>query len=211
MKPKLVLRQLADLPDVLQKSIVDLSGVREAGLRNLSNILQTNNVASKAQDILRGWLSEDARLRSVRASLQDRLIGRRHWLYRNIAAFLTGRYRTIAIEDEFAAKAMIEDTKTKDRDLRFQRSIRHYQWAAVAELRTYILEAAIKKGTRIIEINTRGSTTTCFICGRYSQHQPNLKLTCPSGHTWDQDVNAASNILNGVGGLNRNQRQSSGL
>jgi transposase len=131
----------------------------------------------------------------MRAALQDRLIGRRRWLYRNIAAFLTKRYSTIALEDEFTAKTMIEDRVSKDEDLPFRRSIKHYQWSAVAELRSYILEAAAKNGARIVGVKTKWSTTTCSICDQYTPHQPRLKLTCPNGHSWDQDVNAASNIL----------------
>jgi hypothetical protein len=195
------LGNLTDLPDDFQKRIAELAGVRQAGLAHPLSAMEASNSASKVQEILCQWRSENNRLSSIRAALQDRLIGRRRWFYRNIGSFLTRKYRTIALEDEFAAKEMIEDRMTKDRDLPFQRSIRHYQWAAVAELRTYIIEAAVKNGVRIVKTDTKGSTTTCFICGRYTEHQPNLRLTCPSGHTWDQDVNAASNILSGIEGL----------
>jgi transposase len=197
------LSRLTDLPDDLRKTIVQRPRVRESGLIGLSDALEARNVASNAQELLRRWLAENKRLRSIRAALQDRLIRRRRWFYRNIAAFVTKRYRTIALEGEFAAKEMIEDRTTKDRDLPFQRSIRHYQWTAVAELRNHIIEAAVKNGARIVKTDTRGSTTTCFICGRYTEHQPNLRLTCPSGHTWDQDVNAASNILGRIEGFDK--------
>jgi hypothetical protein len=194
---------LTDLPDDLRKIILELRRVRGSGLMRLYSALEARNLAFNAEEILRQWLSENNRLRSIRAALQGRLIRRRRWFYRNIAAFVTRNYRTIALEEEFAVKEMIEDRLTKDRDLPFKRSIRHYQWAAVAELRTHIIEAAVKNGARIVKTETRGSTTTCFICGRYTEHLPNLRLTCPSGHTWDQDVNAASNILRRIDGLEK--------
>jgi hypothetical protein len=183
------------LPEDLQTIITELPKVREGGLIHLLQTLEAGKLALSGQKILRDWLLENDRLRSLRAALQDRLIGRRRWFYRNIAAFLTKKYGTIALEGDFAAQAMIEDRVTKDRDRRFKRSIRYYQWAAVAELRIYILEAAVKNGTRIIGTETKLSTATCFICGQYTPHESNLKLTCPSGHAWDQDINAASNIL----------------
>ena len=197
---KACLRQLVDLPNDLQRTIKDLSDGRQAGLVRLSDAFKMSDKASEAQEILHNWMRENNRLRSIRGSLQGRLIGRRRWLYRNIAAFLTRRYGTIVFEDEFAAKEIIEDNLTKDRDLPFRRSIRYYHWAAVAELRKYIVEAAAKNSARIVQTHTRGTTTTCFICGRYTEHQPNIKLTCPSGHTWDQDVNAASNVLRAIDG-----------
>jgi hypothetical protein len=194
------------LPEDLRNIIADLQRAREGGLVLLLRDLEAGNLALLVQKILRDWLRENDRLRALRAALQDRLIGRRRWFFRNIAAFLTKKYGTIALEDDFAAKAMIEDRATKDRDRRFKRSIRHYQWAAVAELRTYILEAATKNGTRIVETETNGSTATCFICGKYTAHQSDIRLTCPSGHTWDQDINAASNILGVIEGIS-NKRQ----
>jgi hypothetical protein len=187
--------------DIPKELLTELPQVRQGGLVHLLRDFEANKVVNQAQAILCEWLSENDRLRSLRAALQDRLIRRRRWLYRNMAAFLTNRYQTIALEDEFGAKEMIEDRVTKDRDLPFQRSIRHYQWAAVAELRSYILEAAAKNGAQIVEASTRGSTSTCFICGKYTVHKPNLRLTCPNGHTWDQDVNASANILRASGNL----------
>jgi hypothetical protein len=185
----------SNFPEDLKQLIWELETARQGGLVFLLRRLEADQSAPDILAIMRQWLSENDRLRSMRAALQDRLVRRRRWLYRNVADFLTRRYATIALEDEFAAKEMIEDRMSKDRDLPFQRSIKHYQWAAVAELRTYVLEAAAKNGTRVIGIKARWSTTTCSICDQYTPHQPSLKLTCPNGHTWDQDVNAASNIL----------------
>jgi hypothetical protein len=205
-KAQIQQQALAHLPEDLQKIITELQKVREVGLVLLLRGFEAGNLTLPVQKILRDWLFENDRLRSVRSALQDRLIGRRRWFFRNIAAFLTKKYGTIALEDNFAAKAMIEDRATKDRDQRFKRSIRHYQWAAVAELRLYILEAAAKNGTQIVETETKWSTATCFICGKYTAHQSDLKLTCPSGHTWDQDINAAANILGGIEGLSKNRQ-----
>jgi hypothetical protein len=185
---------LAFSPEV-QNAISEITAAREEGLIRLLHQLESNKLAPNVQAIIRQWIIYNRRLRSIRAVLQDRLIRRRRWLYRNVAAFLTKTYMIIGLEDEFAAKDMIEDRESKDLDLPFRRSIKYYQWAAVAELRSYILEAAAKNGTRIAEVKTRWSTTTCSICGQYTPHQPSLELRCPNGHVWDQDVNAASNIL----------------
>jgi hypothetical protein len=174
---------------------VNLQAIRQAGLVRLMYWLESNHLALDVCEILHGWLVENDRLRSLRAALQDRLSGRRRWLYRNVATFLTKTYSIIGMEDEFAAREMIEDRISKDQDLPFRRSIKHYQWAAVAELRRYIIEAAAKNGARIVEVKTRWSTTTCSICEQYTPHQPSLKLICPNGHAWDQDINASTNIL----------------
>jgi hypothetical protein len=193
------------LPADLQQMITELPKARERGLLHLLYALEAHKVTLDAQKILRDWLLENRRLRSLRSALQDRLIGRRRWFYRNIAAFISKNYGIIALEDDFAAKAMVEDRTTKDRDRRFKRSIRYYQWAAVAELRKYILEAAVKTGTRIVETETKLSTAICFRCGQYTSHESNLELTCPSGHIWDQDINAAANILGRIEGISNHK------
>jgi Putative transposase DNA-binding domain len=196
VKSRLKAEPATNLSPVVQALVACISKSRQSGLVRLLLELEKAAIWPKAQAMLHTWLYENDRLRSLRASLQDRLVGRRQWLYRNIASFLARSYQTIALEGELWIKEMIEDKQTKD--LAFRKSLRNHQWAAVAELRENILEAANKYGSRVVEAEIRWSTSTCHICGAQVIHTPALELTCSRGHLWDQDVNAAYNILRAV-------------
>jgi transposase len=47
----------------------------------------------------------------------------------------------------------------------------------------------------MIEAESAFSTTTCAECGTQATQTGNLILTCRAGHSWDQDENAARNLL----------------
>lgn len=180
VKTRLQQQLPGDLPAHLKELAAHISRMRQGGLVRLLRGLEKASTLPDAQTILHAWLAENDRLRSLRASLQDRLVGRRRWQYRNMAAFLARRYGTIALEGKLSIKEMIEDKETKDPA--FRKSLRYHQWAAVAELRNDILEAADKYGARVVEAKTSWSTTTCHICQAQTTHRPDIKLTCPRGH-----------------------------
>jgi transposase len=72
---------------------------------------------------------------------------------------------------------------------------RYRQWASPAELSLYLRQAAMSTGTVVKEAESAFSTTTCAECGAQATQTGNVILTCPTGHSWDQDENAARNLL----------------
>jgi hypothetical protein len=183
----------ADLPDDVQRVMSQFGKVRQGGLVRILAGLERVGIAENAQALLRSWLAQNDRLLALRAALQDRLVGRRQWLYRNLAAFLARHYGTIAMKKELLLKALIEDNSNPEFALQYGHRYEH--WAAIAELRRYITEAATKYGARLFYARSLWRTVTCHICGERAKSGKTLELVCPSGHRWDQDVNAAINLL----------------
>ena len=133
-------------------------------------------------------------MRSVRSALQDRLIHRRQWLYRNLSAFVARRYGAIAIEGDLRIKEMIEREQGPE-EYALDAARRYHQWAAVADLKGYIEQAAVKYGSQLIKQKAAWTTRTCHVCREQAEGGAARELTCPRGHRWDQDVNAAVNLL----------------
>ena len=71
----------------------------------------------------------------------------------------------------------------------------------IAELRRYLIEAGAKHGTRIAYAGMSWSTISCDVCDGRAQGGAKPELTCPRGHRWDQDVNAAINHFSEIEGV----------
>lgn len=147
-------------------------------------------------ELLARWEMEDKRQSSRRIALLDRLVARRRWLYRNLAAWLTQNYKVIARES-FRIKQMLEDRKPgADNKYALARARRYHQWVAASELMTYLDEAAAKNGCTLVAVDPTNTTRRCAECGELiNESATKVVLSCPNGHASDQDVNAARNIF----------------
>jgi hypothetical protein len=147
--------------------------------------------------LLATWKVEDTRQRSMRIALLDRLVARRRWLYRNLAAWLAQNYKAIACKSPPGIKQMIEDRQPEaDNKYSLARARRYHQWVAVSELMGYLDEAAAKTGCIILATDPSNTTRGCAECGELIvEDAARLILSCPNGHASDQDVNAARNIF----------------
>jgi Putative transposase DNA-binding domain len=182
------------LPEEIKAIAGGLAKARQGGLVRLLRALQERQLCAASQSALEAWLVENDRMRSVRCALQDRLIRRRQWLYRNLCAFVARRYGTITIEGDLKIKQMIGGNRSPEKyALEAARRYRH--WAAVAELKGDIEQAAIKYGGQLFKQESAWTTRTCHLCGEQVEGSAALELSCPQGHRWDQDVNAAMNLL----------------
>jgi transposase len=66
----------------------------------------------------------------------------------------------------------------------------------VSQLISYVEQAAVKNGCTLLSVNPVHATRRCAECGELILHNAaKLLLTCPNGHTIDQDANAARNIF----------------
>ncbi len=184
-----------DLPDDLRDLASQMTSVRQGGLVRMLRGLMTHSLSPEAQDLLHRWLAENDRLRSIRSALQDRLVGRRRWLYRNVAAYLARRYACIAIADDFSIKDTIENPASGKFGIVLGR--RYHHWSAVGELRGYLIEAAIKHGSDILKAGTGSGwgLSKCNKCGDEIKTSASLELLCPNGHRLDRDLNSALNLL----------------
>jgi hypothetical protein len=185
----------SDLPENLGDLASHIPTLRQSGLLRLLRGLITHSLAPEAQDLLRGWLAENDRLRSLRSALQDRLVGRRRWLYRNVAAYMARRYACIAIADDFSIKETIENPAFGKFGIILGR--RYQRWSAVGELREYLVEATSKHGSQILKASTGAGwgLVKCHVCSDEVRNSASLELVCSNGHRWDVDLNSALNLL----------------
>lgn len=186
------------LPDDLRELASKMPSLRQTGLIKLLRGLVTHSLAPEARTLLHGWLVENDRLRSLRSALQDRLVGRRRWLYRNVAAYLARRYICIAIAEDFSLKETVENRAPDRFGIVLGR--RYHHWSAVGELRAYMTEAVGKSGSRILRAATGSGwgLAKCHLCGDEVKTTASLQLACSNGHRLDQDVNTALNLLRGI-------------
>jgi hypothetical protein len=172
-------------------TIRGLTPMRQGGLIRLLGQWEEDGSQPEAVEWLRQWRRENDRLRSIRSALWDRLVRRRDWIYQNVAADLARAYRTIVIEADLDVRQIAE---AKDVEPALKASAKYRQWAAPATLVSTIRKAARKHGAEVVEAQAAWSTVTCHRCGEAAEASAALWLTCPNGHQWDQDVNAARNL-----------------
>jgi hypothetical protein len=128
--------------------------------------------------------------------LNFRLIERRRWYYHNLALWLTKRYQRIAVEG-----MALPQLHARTDDPAQQQAAKYRNYAAVGEFRAILKRAAAQTGSEIVDCDPKDTTRICHLCFERAESGPALILTCPRGHEWDQDKNAARNLLSQIGGI----------
>ena len=190
----------SQLPEAVQIFVRRLPQLRQGGLVGLLRTLEGSEGQALAGDLLEllhRWLAENDRLRSERAALQDRLVGRREWLYRNIAAFLAQRYSHIVISEDFPIPRIVANSKVDEFAL--LRARRYQEWSAPGQLRGYLIEAVQKAGGTLTKAEPFWGLRNCPICGREIRDRRPLNVCCEDGHQIDQDVGSALMLLEMLG------------
>jgi hypothetical protein len=161
-------------------------------LRLLLDALKGFGIAPEVIRSLEDWKRKNEYLRSRLTVLRERLIARRRWLYRNLAAWLVDNYREIAFESPLNIAKML---RFRDDDYPLRLARRYHRWSAIGEFVRFLNEAAAKTATILVGIDPTMTTLTCNECGALAGGGPKRILECPNGHTWDQDANAARNLF----------------
>jgi transposase len=142
-------------------------------------------------DRLEAWRAQDAHLLEWASNLRDQLLLRRREVYRVAAARLSERYRTCVVEElNLAAFARregpAEDAPDKARLMRHRAALSTLRQALGRRMRTVIVPSAY-------------TTQECHICGyvqKLFDAAKQLRYRCEAcGSEWDQDENAAQNLL----------------
>lgn len=166
---------------------------------------------------LQAWAKQDRHLGSWEAHMRDRAIANRRETWRRVAAELTRTYQTIVVEDGLCSSEGREN-QMKIVDIegwnklppeegdphegREQR--RQARMAAPGELRMAIGQAAHKTATTVVDVSrAKKSTRTCAWCTHVQAHvdfAASIQVQCEGcGRCWDQDANAARNLLHARG------------
>lgn len=142
-------------------------------------------------DELEAWRKKDKHLYEWQANLGDRGIAWRLDLYRRFARDLARRFETAAIEDtDWRTLQRRPGPEAEHGD----QAMREYQRIGAPGILHTCLRHAF---ARVQEIRAANTTQRCSTCGvLMGADAAPLMITCPGcGRVWDQDENAARNLL----------------
>lgn len=144
-------------------------------------------------DIVAQWARDDRHLWMWEANQRMGALRCRDDLYRNIAARIADRYSVLVLE-KFDLREMKRNTD-RNRENKAAKSNLHR--AAIGSFRMALRNAFIARGGRVVEVDPENTTRECSVCGVVEEFDAGRKLrnTCPNGHEWDQDENAARNLF----------------
>lgn len=162
--------------------------MRQRGIRKLIDEAEEGELKTALEQ----WNNLDRKLNMIKAAVMGRMKRRKTYLYQNIAAWLTDNYKTIVLESDLDLKklGMEEGGPAIDNAAKYR------QWAGLGEFRTLLKNAAARSVSELVGVKCAYSTVQCHVCGADSESdRAKLWMECPNGHRWDQDINAARNLL----------------
>jgi len=146
------------------------------------------------------WRRQNKHLLDWEMNLQDKIQGRRREQYRIFAARLAETYAAVNMENFDLRKIAIGPKVEEKGDNQTARY--HRQIASVSTLRDAIKNACSTRGVIYKEVVAAFTTKICYACGsveRWDQEKEVVHTCSQCNLTWDQDKNAADNILNDRG------------
>jgi hypothetical protein len=146
--------------------------------------------------VLEKWRYRDYHLWQYEANQRTGALRNRREEFRILAARLADHYATAVVEKfDLRKMAQLPDLLDDGSDNPNARSNRHR--VAVSTFRDAVKNAFAARGGKVVEIPAELTTMTCAECGAVEEFDAaaNLQWMCANGHTWDQDANAARNIL----------------
>lgn len=148
---------------------------------------------SFAYDALEAWRYHDHHIWEWEASQRLKALRNRKEIYRVFAAKLASRYETLVIEDFDLREVAQLPAVDAPKDNATARTMRHA--AAVSELR---MALTLAFGGDVQKVDPENITKTCHACGsvEHWDQRADVMHKCGScGLLWDQDDNAATNLL----------------
>ena len=143
--------------------------------------------------LMRQWRKQELHLLRLESSLRETAVETRNELYRRFAAQLRRKYATIKVEQWNIHKSIRLPSAEAESS---NAASRVYQRiAAVGLLRLYLTA----KARHTVKVDPANTTKKCAICGTVDEWDAAAHLfhKCSQCDTrWDQDRNAAVNILN---------------
>jgi Putative transposase DNA-binding domain len=143
---------------------------------------------------LLSWRSRHIHLWTWAVNLQDQLKRKRLELFRCFSANLAKEYGIVFLEDfDLHWLSRIPPPEVES----FPVGGKYRAIGAPGILRQVIENACRRSGVNAIRISARNTTKTCHVCGRIEEWNAGKELvhTCGCGAVWDQDYNAAVQIL----------------
>lgn len=197
---KIAIAVLPEVPEWLQTATRTLSQWRAlTKLAALAKRWKTNrfNGDKTAYDNLEAWRYHDYHLWSWETSQAIKTLRRRKNEYRVFAAQLATRFETLVMEKfdlrAVAKRPLPETPVTENETARYSRQI-----SSVSELRLILAQAFTGRGGYSVAVPAENTTKICNHCGSIEHWDQAAELhhACDAcGTVWDQDDNAARNLL----------------
>ena len=151
-----------------------------------------------AFDALYAWHKSDRHLEQYEVGCRKRAMNHRREVYRKFAKDIATKYGFLAIEKDFdmskiALRALPEDGTKEQNEPQHQRVM-----ACVSMLRQILKNTAKREGVSIVDVPAAYTTLQCSGCQKINDWNTakNVVQTCAQCDTvWDQDENAARNLL----------------
>lgn len=137
------------------------------------------------------WRRRDKHLYEYQENLRDQVLARRKHLYRNFAARLCRQYRTAKIEDTNWAR--MQQNQLPEAPAQPGGVKTYMRIASVG----FLLETVQRLMKETVRVPAKNTTRKHYECGQLSgEAKPaNQFHSCACGKTYDQDENAARNLL----------------
>lgn len=147
---------------------------------------------------LEAWRKQDKHLYEWEAHQRGGVLRARRELYRVFAKQLA-RYRRIVVEHLDLRDFAELPEKDEPKDTPQQQAARPNRFkASVSELLSCMADACLRSGSDWVELEPAWTTQTCGECGEREEFDAAASVTHVCGHCgaeWDQDFNAAKNLL----------------
>jgi len=144
----------------------------------------------EAYDALETWRKRDKHLLEYQANLRDQLLRQRRERYRVWAVGIARKYGTVVLED-FVLPSL-------DKDEQHEAARWLQRVAAIGELRVILGQTCTREGVVVTKAPAEYTTQRCHVCEHVNDFDAaaNLSHRCDGcGAEWDQDYNAARNLL----------------
>lgn len=170
----------------------------QARLASLAIRWRDNRVPGddEAFEALEAWRKQDRHLWLWETSQREGAMRARKDWYRRVAAQLAERYAVLVLEKfdlrTVARLAPVGQDQHENQTSRANRVV-----AALSEFRLVLRSAFTRRGGQVVEVSAVNTTRQCSVCGVVEDFDAAamLRHKCANGHEWDQDHNAAANIL----------------
>lgn len=145
------------------------------------------------------WRKQDKHLLEWEANQRKKTLNKRHELYRQFALKVAG-YKEVRVE-QLDLRVFAEKPKAGDPPERYvTKKARTKRFiAGLSYLMNYMADAVVRAGGDWKEGNPAWTTQMCHVCEKVDEFDAAIDIehTCSyCGARWDQDYNAAMNILN---------------
>jgi hypothetical protein len=147
----------------------------------------------------RAWRKQYLHLSNWWRNLQDQMVLRLREQYRCFAADVARNYDTVIIE-AFNIRQTVR-TPAPESDAIVTAANSYRQRVSPAMFRGCLLNALAREGVTVVKLPAEYTTRRCHVCAELGLEnleewdQTELRHTCNRGHSWDQDFNAAANLL----------------